>query len=82
MHIRPSSAAGLIAAGLLIAALNTDASSVAAPQADPAIASGPVLPIGHAGTWLTDAGGRVVVWHGLNQVYKVPPVRAFRRRIR
>ena len=70
---RPSRAAGLIAAGLLIAALNTGASSLAAPQVQPALASGPTLPIGHAGTWVTDADGRVVVLHGLNQVYKVPP---------
>jgi endoglycosylceramidase len=74
MRVRPSRAAGLVAAGLLIAALTTDASSRAAPLADPATIIGPpVAPIGHAGTWLTDATGRVVVVHGLNQVYKVPP---------
>jgi endoglycosylceramidase len=74
MRIRPSRAAGLLAVGLLVAALTTDGSSRAAPLADPAMITGPpVLPIGHAGTWLTDATGRVVVFHGLNQVYKVPP---------
>jgi endoglycosylceramidase len=74
MRIRPSPAAGLLAVGLLIAALITDPSSRAAPLADPATITGPpVLPIGHAGTWMTDADGRVVVLHGLNQVYKVPP---------
>ncbi len=69
IRIRPSRAASLVAAGLLIAALTTDAPSGAAP---PTI-SGPVLPLGHTGTWLTDTTGRVVVLHGLNQVYKVPP---------
>ncbi len=29
--------------------------------------------LGHAGRWITDAGGRVVVVHGLNMVYKVEP---------
>jgi endoglycosylceramidase len=31
------------------------------------------LPLSQTGRWLTDASGRVVVLHGLNQVYKVPP---------
>jgi endoglycosylceramidase len=30
-------------------------------------------PIGHAGRWITDAGGRVLVVHGVNLVYKRPP---------
>jgi endoglycosylceramidase len=29
--------------------------------------------IGHAGRWITDASGRVIVMHGLNMVYKVRP---------
>ncbi len=29
--------------------------------------------MGHAGRWITDESGRVVVVHGLNMVYKVPP---------
>jgi endoglycosylceramidase len=65
--------AGLVAAGLLIAALTTDASSVVDPPAALAASTGPTLPLGHAGRWMTDAAGRVVVLHGLNQVYKVPP---------
>jgi endoglycosylceramidase len=64
--------ASLVAAGLLIAALTTDVSSVVAPPAA-AAPTGPTLPLGHAGRWMTDADGRVVVLHGLNQVYKVPP---------
>ncbi|HET9104226.1 MAG TPA: cellulase family glycosylhydrolase [Solirubrobacteraceae bacterium] len=30
-------------------------------------------PLDHAGRWLTDASGRVVVLHGTNMVYKLPP---------
>jgi endoglycosylceramidase len=30
-------------------------------------------PLGHAGRWITDTRGRVVVLHGLNMVYKRPP---------
>ena len=33
----------------------------------------PTLPLGHAGRWITDASGRVVVIHGINMVYKLPP---------
>ncbi len=33
----------------------------------------PRLPLGHAGRWITDARGRVVVMHGINMVYKRPP---------
>jgi endoglycosylceramidase len=32
-----------------------------------------ISPLGHAGRWLTDAGGRVVVLHGVNLVNKLPP---------
>jgi endoglycosylceramidase len=73
MRIRPRLVARLVAAGLLIAALTTDASSVVAPPAALAAPTGPTLPLGHAGRWMTEADGRVVVLHGLNQVYKVPP---------
>jgi endoglycosylceramidase len=33
----------------------------------------PTGAVGGTGVWLTDAGGRAVVIHGLNQVMKVPP---------
>ncbi len=42
----------------------------------PATASastGPVLPLSHAGRWITDARGHVVVFHGTNMVYKLAP---------
>jgi endoglycosylceramidase len=33
----------------------------------------PTLPLGHAGRWITDADGRVVILHGLNMVSKRAP---------
>ena len=54
MRIRPRRVASLVAAGLLIAALTTDASSVVAPPAALAAATGPTLPLGHVGRWMTD----------------------------
>ncbi len=33
----------------------------------------PADPLGHAGRWITDATGRVVILHGLNVVAKRPP---------
>jgi endoglycosylceramidase len=42
--------------------------------ASPALAGADAtLPLGHAGRWTTDATGRVVTLHGLNEVYKVAP---------
>jgi endoglycosylceramidase len=35
--------------------------------------AGPTLPLGHAGRWITDASGRVVIVHGINMVYKLAP---------
>jgi len=53
----------LLVATLAALALSTDAALAAAPNA----------PIGHAGRWITDAQGRVVVVHGVNLVYKRKP---------
>ncbi len=40
----------------------------------PAAASAsPALPLDHAGRWITDARGRVVILHGYNMVFKRPP---------
>jgi endoglycosylceramidase len=33
----------------------------------------PTQPLSHAGRWITDARGRVVIVHGINMVYKLPP---------
>ncbi len=35
--------------------------------------SAPTLPLAHAGRWITDASGRIVILHGMNMVYKLPP---------
>src|SRR4051794_41954426 len=48
------------------------AAATAALGAAPAGAA-PALPLGHAGRWITDAHGRVVVLHGVNMVYKRAP---------
>src|SRR5947209_11745295 len=48
------------------------ACALAAGSASVAQAS-PKLPLGHAGRWITDATGRVVIVHGTNMVYKLPP---------
>jgi endoglycosylceramidase len=37
----------------------------------PSAAAAPSEPLGHAGRWITDANGRVVILHGWNMVYKV-----------
>ena len=36
-------------------------------------AAAPTLPLDHAGRWITDADGRVVILHGVNMVAKRPP---------
>jgi len=36
-------------------------------------AAGPPEPLGHAGRWIVDASGRVIVLHGVNMVNKFPP---------
>jgi len=48
------------------------AATVCCVGAGPATAA-PKLPLSHAGRWITDAGGRVVVMHGANLVYKLAP---------
>src|SRR5919108_1143689 len=42
--------------------------ALAFPAHAPAV---PVTPLDHAGRWITDADGRVVILHGWNMVYKV-----------
>jgi endoglycosylceramidase len=51
----------LVAPLLVVALLAAAASAGARPTA----------PLSHEGRWFTDAGGRVVILHGLNMVYKV-----------
>ena len=46
---------------------------LAALAAAPAAQAAPTPPLGHSGRWITDAEGRVVILHGVNMVYKLPP---------
>jgi endoglycosylceramidase len=59
--------------GLLLRRSLTLAGLVAVLALAPIARAAPVLPLGHAGRWITDASGRVVVVHGINMVYKLPP---------
>jgi endoglycosylceramidase len=55
-----------------VALASCAACALAVASASAAQAS-PKLPLGHAGRWITDAGGRVVIVHGTNMVYKLAP---------
>src|SRR6185312_15985096 len=57
------------AAGLAVAGLLAAPGAQAAPG-DVGLAVGG---LGQVGRWMTDSTGRVVVLHGLNQVFKVAP---------
>jgi endoglycosylceramidase len=59
--VRGAGGAGLFALLLVLFAVLAAATASAAP----------VTPLGHAGRWVTDADGRVVILHGWNMVYKV-----------
>jgi endoglycosylceramidase len=61
-----------IAIVLLCAALAACGSSTA-PQGAAGEGAAFTLPLNHAGRWITDAQGRVVILHGFNMVYKLPP---------
>jgi endoglycosylceramidase len=62
----------LVRRAALIATVLMTAWLASAPGAN-AAAPAPRLPVGHAGRWITDAQGRVVILHGINMVYKLPP---------
>jgi endoglycosylceramidase len=64
---RLMAAAGVTAAAVVVAALTSSGVSTSLA------AGGTAGPVSSTGTWLTDASGRVVILHGLNQVYKVAP---------
>ncbi len=60
--------------GLLLSCLVVGALAVCGAfpvSASASVAGGEQL--GHAGRWFTDAGGRVLVMHGVNMVYKLAP---------
>ncbi|MFN8174775.1 MAG: cellulase family glycosylhydrolase [Solirubrobacteraceae bacterium] len=63
---------------LALAVLALSLLALAAPAADAhhgraGLASGPLAPLGDQGRWLTDAAGRVVLLHGVNEVAKSAP---------
>jgi endoglycosylceramidase len=69
--------AAVVVATVGIAACSSHASSEQASPPTTAgtvvVASSPEGTISHAGRWLTDAAGRVVILHGVNMVEKSPP---------
>ena len=73
-----STAASIVMLGTVMAlwphtsaAMPSAASPAVSPAAPPAVV--PAAPIGHAGRWITDASGRVLLVSGVNMVSKVPP---------
>jgi endoglycosylceramidase len=59
---------------LALTAVSLSAAALLVPAASAAPVAGAVSgPFGHSGLYLTDAQGRAIVLHGLNQVYKLPP---------
>ena len=58
---------------LRAAAIAFLAAVVAAAPAAAAIKPTQDAPLGHDGRWVTDSKGRVLLLHGFNMVYKVPP---------
>jgi endoglycosylceramidase len=58
----------LIRTSAILATVAAGAALLASPSE-----AAPTPPFTHAGRWITDADGRVVVLHGLNMVNKLPP---------
>ena len=67
----PLAAVTSVAITAVVAAGTLTATAHGAPTAATAVSAAPALT--NTGTWVTDAQGRAVVLHGLNEVYKVPP---------
>lgn len=59
--------------GIAVLALAFAAIAPASAQAQKIIGEAPSMPMAHAGRWITDNDGRVVILHGLNMVYKSRP---------
>src|SRR5262245_53690818 len=59
----------LAIAGLLAVPL----AAAGRPGQPPPAARTPPEPLGHAGRWITDATGRVLIPRGVNMVSKLPP---------
>jgi endoglycosylceramidase len=76
-RVRVMGLAVALAGAVVIAAPNAGA-VVSVPAADQASGSGssavlPAAPIGHAGRWITDGTGKVVLVSGVNMVNKLTP---------
>ncbi|MEO6629844.1 MAG: cellulase family glycosylhydrolase, partial [Aquihabitans sp.] len=59
---------GAVVAAIAIALVSMGTATEARPQAPVAVPG----PVGHQGRWLTDDQGRVVYFHGVNMVAKMP----------
>ena len=57
----------------MINSCGNDARCSLPPPVNEERAAKPQGPLGHRGRWITDKRGRVVILHGFNMVYKVPP---------
>src|SRR3954453_23591293 len=62
-----------IAVALLSLVLAAGASAAHPAETNLERAAAPKGPLDQAGRWITDSGGRVVILHGINMVYKRPP---------
>jgi endoglycosylceramidase len=63
-----------LAAFTAVAVPATAATATPGSRVAPASGTGlAAAPLSQSGRWITDASGRVVVLHGLNEVYKVAP---------
>jgi endoglycosylceramidase len=73
---RPSLRAVLVGVALVVGTLGIPATATGAGGCGCkrlAQRATPEGPLSNAGRWITDARGRVVIMHGLNMVYKLPP---------
>lgn len=66
----PNSQKNSRARSLALGCLLLTLSGLCSVPAASAAASGLALPLSHAGRWITDGRGRVVILHGVNQVFK------------
>lgn len=75
MTVRPAipARAAVALAALALALLALAAPAASAHPGRTGLAAGPLAPLGGEGRWLTDAAGRVVLLHGVNEVAKSAP---------
>ena len=76
MAVHKGVTGALVALILMAGAASAQASPQTEPPARPIVpptSAKPTLPLSHAGRWITDADGRVVMMHGANMVTKTEP---------